>query len=215
MLSEQSHQQQLRTEAVLEAEERERVRIARDLHDGVGQMIAAARMGLGRFSSKNKLSEPEINQTLDLLEDSIKEIREVSHNMMPGSLMKFGLPTALKQFVNKINNAGILKVDLQIIGLKERLDERIETMLYRVIQEVMNNIIRHSEATNVNIELIQHEDELVLLVEDNGKGFDTSVVENQGIGLKNITTRVKYLNGNVNFDSRIGKGTSVIVEVPL
>lgn len=178
-------------------------------------MIAAARMGLGRFSSKNKLSEPEINQTLDLLEDSIKEIREVSHNMMPGSLMKFGLPTALKQFVNKINNAGILKVDLQIIGLKERLDERIETMLYRVIQEVMNNIIRHSEATNVNIELIQHEDELVLLVEDNGKGFDTSVVENQGIGLKNITTRVKYLNGNVNFDSRIGKGTSVIVEVPL
>lgn len=215
LLSEQSRQQQLRTEAVLEAEERERVRIARDLHDGVGQMIAAARMGLGRFSSKNKLSEPEINQTLDLLEDSIKEIREVSHNMMPGSLMKFGLPTALKQFVNKINNAGILKVDLQIIGLKERLDERIETMLYRVIQEVMNNIIRHSGATHVNIELIQHEDELVLLVEDNGKGFDTSVVENQGIGLKNITTRVEYLNGNVNFDSRIGKGTSVIVEVPL
>lgn len=215
LLSEQSRQQQLRTEAVLEAEERERVRIARDLHDGVGQMIAAARMGLGRFSSKNKLNEPEINQTLDLLEDSIKEVREVSHNMMPGSLMKFGLPTALKQFVNKINNAEILKVDLQIIGLKERLDERIETMLYRVIQEVMNNIIRHSGATNVNIELIQHEEELVLLIEDNGKGFDTSVVENQGIGLKNITTRVEYLNGNVNFDSRIGKGTSVIVEVPL
>ncbi len=215
LLSEQNRQQQIRTEAVLEAEERERVRIARDLHDGIGQMIAAARMSLGKFSSTNNLNEPEIQQTLDLLEDSIKEIREVSHNMMPGSLMKFGLPTALKQLANKINNAGSLQINLQIIGLKDRLDERVETMLYRVIQEIVSNVLRHAEATKVNIELVSHENELVLVVEDNGKGFDINNNDNQGIGLKNILTRVEYLDGNVNFDSAIGKGTSVIVEIPI
>jgi signal transduction histidine kinase len=215
LLAEQNRQQQIRTEAVLEAEERERVRIARDLHDGIGQMIAAARMSLGKYSSLNNLREPEINQTMDLLEDSIKEIREVSHNMMPGSLMKFGLPTALKQFVNKINNAAIIQINLQIIGIKDRLDERIETMLYRVIQEIVSNIIRHAEATKVSIELVLHEDELVLVVEDNGKGFDPKNIKSQGIGLKNIITRVEYLNGSVDFDSSIGKGTSVIVEIPL
>jgi signal transduction histidine kinase len=215
LLSERNRQQQIRTEAVLEAEERERARIARDLHDGIGQMIAAARMSLGKFTSLNNIKEPEVTQTLDLLEDSIKEIREVSHNMMPGSLMKFGLPTALKQFTNKINNSGALQINLQIIGIKERLDERIETMLYRILQEIVSNILRHAEATKVNIELVSHENELVLVVEDNGKGFDPNNIQSQGIGLKNILTRVEYLNGSVNFDSSIGKGTSVIVEIPI
>lgn len=215
LLFEKNLQLQQRTEAVLEAEERERIRIARDLHDGVGQLLAAARMALGKYISTQQITSQEVKNATELLEDGIKEIREVSHNMMPGSLMKFGLTSALKQFVNKINSSGALKIDLQIVGLKERIDERIEMMLYRIIQEITSNILKHASATKVNIELIQHEAELILLIEDNGIGFDSNNPENQGIGLKNIATRVEYLNGSVIFDSAPNRGTSVVVEVPL
>lgn len=207
--------QQQRTEAILEAEDRERVRIARDLHDGIGQMLAAARMALGNFLAKKKVENQHIQSSLDLLEESIKEIREISHNMMPGALTKLGLSTALKQFVNKINALDGVQIELQIIGIKERLSEKIETMLYRVVQEILSNVIRHAEASKVSIELVKHENELVLIVVDNGKGFDSEEAKNQGIGIKNVATRVEYLNGSVNFDSAIGRGTSVIVEIPL
>lgn len=215
LLFEKNLQLQQRTEAVLEAEERERIRIARDLHDGVGQLLAAARMALGKYVSTQNITSEEVNNASELLEDSIKEIREVSHNMMPGSLMKFGLASALKQFVNKINSSSSLKIDLQIVGLRERIDERIEMMLYRIIQEITSNILKHAQASRVSIELIQHEAELILLIEDNGIGFDSNNPENQGIGLKNIATRVEYLNGSVIFDSSPNRGTSVVVEVPL
>lgn len=215
LLIEKNLVQQQRTQAVLEAEERERVRIAQDLHDGIGQTLAAARMTLGNYVSQKKVDAEELKNSLHLLEDSIREVREISHNMMPGSLTKFGLSSALKQFVNKINALDTLKVDLQVVGLKERLDEKTEMMLYRIVQEIVSNTIRHADATKVSIELIKHDGELILIVEDNGKGFDTENKENQGIGLKNIATRVEYLNGYVNFDSMIGRGTSVVVEIPL
>lgn len=156
-----------------------------------------------------------MQNSLDLLEDSIKEIREISHNMMPSSLTKFGLTSALKQFTNKINALGKIEIELQIVGFKERSNEKIELMLYRIVQEIISNIIRHADARKVNIELVRHDAELILIVEDDGKGFDTARTENHGIGLKNIATRVEYLNGSVNFDSSIGKGTSVVIEIPL
>ncbi|WP_421770400.1 sensor histidine kinase [Emticicia sp.] len=215
LLIEKNLIQQQRTQAVLEAEERERIRIARDLHDGVGQTLAAARMTLGNYVSQRKIESTEMQNSLDLLEDSIKEIREISHNMMPSSLTKFGLTSALKQFTNKINALGKLDIQLQIVGFKERSNEKIELMLYRIIQEIISNIIRHAEAKRVSIELVRHDNELILIIEDDGRGFDTTNKENHGIGLKNIATRVEYLNGNVNFDSSIGKGTSVVIEIPL
>lgn len=215
LLIEKNLIQQQRTQAVLEAEERERIRIARDLHDGVGQTLAAARMTLGNYVSQKKIESSEMQNSLDLLEDGIKEIREISHNMMPSSLTKFGLSSALKQFTNKINALGKLEIELQIVGFKERFDEKIELVLYRIIQEIISNIIKHAEAKKVNIELVKHDSELILIIEDNGRGFDTVSTENHGIGLKNIATRVEYLNGNVNFDSSIGKGTSVVIEIPL
>ena len=214
LLIEKNYIQQQRTQAVLEAEERERIRIARDLHDGIGQTLAAARMTLGNYISKKKIDAVEMQTSLDLLEDSIKEVREISHNMMPSSLTKFGLVSALKQFTNKINSLDKLQIDLQVVGIKERFDEKIEMMLYRIVQEIISNIIRHADAKKVNIELVKHDSELILIVEDDGVGFDINN-ENSGIGLKNIATRVEYLNGSVNFDSAIGYGTSVIVEIPL
>lgn len=212
-------EREIRSREVIEAEERERMRIAKDLHDGVGQMLSAAKMNLSNLENKLASSSGEekklIDNSLALVDESVREVRSVSHAMMPNALIKSGLSKALYDFINRLNTA-TLNFHLEVIGLEERLDHTVETILYRVIQEIVSNIIRHSKATEVNIQLVRHETEIVLMIEDNGVGFDPSKAEEfQGIGLKNIQSRVAYLNGTVNFDSTPGRGTTVNVEVPL
>ena len=137
------------------------------------------------------------------------------HQMMPNVLLKSGLASAVRKFVNKINTPK-LKVNLHIHGLTERLDETIEIVLYRVIQECVNNVIKHSEASILDIQLLGDANEISATIEDNGKGFDASLRDQfEGIGLKNIKTRVDYLNGTVNIDSAVGRGTHINVEIPL
>lgn len=213
-----SLQKELRIKAIIEAEEKERRRIAQDLHDGVGQILSAAKLNLSGLESKIDLSGPlqkdSFNNVLDLIDDSVKEVRAVSHNMMPNTLIKLGLGSAIREFITKIGNVPNLKIDLEIVGLDKRIEESIETVLYRVIQEVVSNIIKHAKATEISLQLIKHENELSVLIEDNGVGFDTSKINDfEGIGLKNIISRVEFINGNVHFDSTKGKGTTVIIEV--
>ena len=136
-------------------------------------------------------------------------------SMMPNALLKSGLAIAVREFLNRIGNTDKLKIELEIHGLKDRLESTIETVLFRVLQEIINNIIKHSEASIVNIQIIRHENELSMMVEDNGKGFDASKISSDGIGMKNIRSRIAYLNGTVHFDSQPGKGTTVSIEVPL
>lgn len=212
-------QQDLATKAVIDAEEKERKRIAGDLHDGVGQMMSAAKMNLSGFESRiNFTDENEkiaFEKIISLVDESCKEVRNVSHNMMPNALLKSGLSNAVKEFIEKIDSA-VLKVNLYAEGLKDRLDSNVETVLYRVIQECVNNVIKHSEADTLDISLIKDKDGIAATIEDNGKGFDTSNKEKfEGIGLKNIKTRIDYLKGTVDFDSAPGKGTLVAIHVPL
>ncbi len=211
---------ELRTKAVLDAEEKERRRIAQDLHDGVGQLLSAAKLNLSNLDFKltNKTDEQELamQNALSLVDDSVKEVRAVSHNMMPNTLIKLGLASAVREFITKLGNAPSLKVDLEIIGLDVRLDNQIETVLYRVIQEIVNNIIKHAKASQVSMQLIRHDTEISVMIEDNGVGFDTSKIESSdGIGLKGIQTRIELLNGSVHFDSAIGRGTTIIIDVAL
>lgn len=218
--AELANEKEIRTKAIVEAEEKERRRIAQDLHDGVGQILSAAKLNLSSLQSKIKLNTPEEKEAmanaLSLVDDSVKEVRTVSHSMMPNTLLKLGLASAVKEFVTKMGNLPNLKVDLEIVGMDKRLDDQTETVLYRVIQEVVNNIIKHSNANTINLQLIRHEDELTVMIEDNGIGFDTAKInEFGGIGLKNIISRIEFLNGTVHFDSTPGKGTSVVVEIPL
>lgn len=211
-------QQELRSKAILEAEENERRRIAQDLHDGVGQLLSAAKLNLSNLQDKLPNNVPEFqnlySNAVDLVDESVKEIRLVSHNMMPNALIKSGLVAAVRELVQKLNNEK-LSIELEINGLQHRMDPSTEAILFRVLQELVSNSIKHSNASKIHIQLIKHETELMLMIEDNGKGFDARKInEFSGIGLKNIQSRVAFLKGTVNFDSAIGKGTTVVVELP-
>lgn len=215
-----ANQKEIRTKSILEAEEKERRRIAQDLHDGVGQLLSAAKLNLSNLESKIKVETEDqkvaMQNALTLVDDSVKEVRAVSHNMMPNTLIKLGLGSAVREFITKLGNAPTLKVDLEIVGLDTRLNDQVETVLYRVIQEIVNNIIKHAKASQISMQLIRHETELNVMIEDNGIGFDTNKLDTfDGIGLKGIQTRIEFLNGSVHFDSSIGRGTTVIIDVPL
>lgn len=209
-------QQELRNKAIIEAEEKERIRIARELHDGIGQQLSAAKMNLSAFESSVSDSHKTSYQNLiHLVDDAVKEIRTISHNMMPNALLRSGLSSAIREFVSKLSITDELKIDLQIIGLNDRLSASTETVLYRVIQECVSNIIKHAEASHINIQLMKYDNHLNLVIEDNGKGFNTENIDNaEGIGLRNIQSRVQYLNGTINIDSMHGRGTTIVVDVP-
>lgn len=134
---------------------------------------------------------------------------------MPNALLKSGLASAVKEFLDKIDNR-IIKISLHAEGLQQRLDSNTETVLYRVIQECVNNVIKHSGANKLDISLIKDADGISVTVEDNGRGFDTADKKKfEGIGLKNISSRVTFLKGTVDFDSSPGKGTLVAIHVPV
>lgn len=212
-------QQDQATKAVIEAEENERKRIASDLHDGVGQMMSAAKMNLSVFESEFKFENEQqrtaFENVIGLVDEGCKEIRNVSHQMMPNALLKSGLASAVKEFIDKIDNR-IIKVTLHTEGLNDRIDNNIETVLYRVLQECVNNVLKHSGANHLDISIIKDEDGIAATIDDNGKGFDlTKRKQTDGIGLKNMTSRINYLKGTIDFDSSPGKGTLVAIHVPV
>lgn len=211
-------QQEMATRAVIVAEENERKRIAADLHDGIGQMMSAAKMNLSVFESeldfKNEVQKNSFEKVIGLIDESCKEIRSVSHQMMPNALLKSGLPSAIKEFIDRIDNR-IITVSLHTEGLEERIDNNKETVLYRVIQECVNNVLKHASARHLDISLIKDRDGISITIEDDGKGFDSSDMDSfSGIGLKNMITRINYLKGSIDFDSKPGKGTLVAIHVP-
>lgn len=211
-------QQEETTKAVISAEENERARIASELHDGVGQLLSTALMNMNslvaqlQYQSNNEKEKAQ--NTLTLINESYDEMRSISHQMMPNALIKAGLTSAVKDFVNKIDKDKI-KVSLDIVGLNDRLDQQLESVLYRVIQETVNNVIKHAQATKLAIQFLKDEDGVAITIEDNGKGFDTSMLnENSGIGLKNMMSRIAFLKGNIDFDSSPGNGTLVAIHIP-
>lgn len=211
-------QQELATQAVIIAEERERKRIAGDLHDGVGQTMSAAKMNLSAISRDIPFADDAQRSAFDkamaLVDEGCKEVRTVSHNIMPNALLKTGLATAIRDFLNKIDNK-VLKVNLYTDGLNERLPSNTETVLYRVVQECVNNAIKHAEANTLDMTLIKDEEGISITIEDNGKGFEINAAKKKdGIGLQNLTTRIQYLKGTIEWDTAPGKGTVVTIQIP-
>ncbi|RYY62850.1 MAG: tetratricopeptide repeat protein [Chitinophagaceae bacterium] len=213
------NQQELATRAVIQAEEKERERIARDLHDGVGQMMSAAKMNLSAFEAEQQFGNPDqrlsFEKIVGLVDESCKEIREVSHNMVPNALLKHSLSAAVRDFLDKIDQKA-LRIHLYTEGLDKRLDSSVETVLYRVIQECVNNVIKHANASSLDISIIRDNDGISATIEDNGTGFDAAAKEHaDGIGLKNIQARIGYLKGTIDLDSAPGRGTMIGLHVPV
>src|SRR5688572_25398006 len=156
---------------------------------------------------------PLYKKTLDLINNASDELRKVAHNMMPEVLMKVGLSEALKDFCNTINAGKLLHINLQTYGMEKRLSGPTEVMLYRIIQELVNNIIKHADATEALIQINRDEKRLSLTIEDNGKGFDTKEAEEKrSMGMATVKSRVDYLNGKMTIDSRKGVGTTVMID---
>lgn len=211
-------QQEMAARSIVVAEENERKRIASDLHDGLGQMLTAARFNLsGITDSMASLSGQEklvFEKAVKLLDESCLEVRNVSHNIMPNALIKSGLRNAIKDFIDKIRNTQ-LRIELNTVGINGNIDANVEIMIYRIIQECVNNTLKHAGATKLDISLINDEDGLHLTIEDNGKGFDQATLPlDKGIGMQNIRTRTSYLKGTVDIDSRPGQGTLIAIHIP-
>lgn len=202
---------------VIVAEEKERKRIAQDLHDGVGQTLSAIKMNLTAYSENvAETTNParlKLDRIISLVDDSCKEVRSVSHNMMPNALLKKSLASAVAEFVDKLDDKA-LKIHLYTEGLDDPLNMNVETVLYRVIQESINNVIKHSGADTVDIALIKDNKEITATIEDNGKGFSKDKTS-KGLGIENMKTRIEYLNGKMTIDSSEGAGTVIAVVVPL
>jgi len=212
-------QQDMLTKAVVDAEENERKRIASDLHDGVGQLFSAVKMNLNGLFERISMPREEdrflAENTLALVDESCKEVRSISHQMMPNMLLRSGIASDLKSFIEKIDS-DTLKVTLEATGFKNKLESNVETMLYRIIQESINNVIKHAKATRLDITLTRDAKGISAKIADNGIGFDLNEKANfSGIGLKNIATRIEYLKGTIKYISSPGKGTTVLIEVPV
>jgi two-component system, NarL family, sensor kinase len=206
--------QEAKTKAVLEAEEKERERIARDLHDGVGQVLSAARINLDNYH--NTADPSALSTSLALIDEAVNEVRSVSHQMIPNTLLKAGFANAARDFLNKISSKNGLSVSFITHGLEINIPSAVETVLYRVLQESVSNIIKHANATKITIQVTADPHEVSMIVEDNGRGFDINIPSlSDGIGLKNIKSRVAYLNGEVLFDSSPSNGTTITVDIPL
>lgn len=211
------HQQELATKAVLHAEENERRRIAADLHDGIGQMMSAAKMNLNvAMNDLNNIQPSQrsaLEKSINLIDDSCKEIRTVSHNLMPNALLKSGLGNAIKNFINKIDS-NVIKINLYTDGLDTIINTDVEMILYRVIQECVNNVIKHANASRLDISIIRDVDGISITLEDNGIGFNTNQLQDKtGIGIKNIQSRIAYLKGTIEWDSAPGKGTVISIHI--
>ncbi len=201
--------------AIIQAQEDERRKIAKDLHDGVGQQISAISMNFQAFTRKIAKDIPDLAKDTEKIKrmilDTSEEIRSISHQMMPRALTQFGLVDAMEDIVEiSFKNSGI-KVEFFVRNMDERLPQEVETGIYRIAQELISNVIRHSGASSVFIELTRINNTISLTVKDNGIGIKQS--DNKGIGITNITSRVNALNGSFTIEALPVKGTLATVKI--
>lgn len=211
--------EELASKSILEAEENERKRIAIDLHDGVGQIMSAAKMNLSAIENDilftNEVQKQQYQKIIHLIDESCIEVRTISHNMMPNALLKYGLSSAVRTFLDNVQSSSIM-INFYSEGLDIKLDASLEAVLYRVIQEAVNNVIKHAQASHLDITLIRDENNISVTIEDDGIGFDqTQINRVDGIGLKNIKSRIAYLKGSVEWDTMPEKGTAITINIPI
>ena len=215
-LKEMEQQQQLATShAMIEGEERERSRVARDLHDGLGGMLAGVKIKLSGMAAGVNGHTPHasLDGVISQLDSSVRELRRIARNMMPENLLKFGLETALRDLSESMSTADT-DIHFQAFGIEKNIPVSTQVTIYRIVQEALSNAIRHAAASEVVLQCSQNGDAFFVTVEDNGKGFDTAA-QYAGAGLSNIRNRVNYLQGKLDITSSPGDGTTINIELTI
>ncbi len=221
------HKERLRTlqqekeiellQAMMEGEERERIRIAHELHDGISSQVSAMKVYLSTIKNQHKElnSNHEFQQVVNMLNETANDIRKTAHNLMPESLTRQGLAAAARSFCEQITNGGKTTVEFQAYGDFNDLQGNLALLLYRIIQELLNNIVKHAEATQAIILLYREGDKLQLTVEDNGVGISHDDKEEGGLGLASLEAKVRSLNGIFSVETLENKGTTIYIELQI
>jgi two-component system, NarL family, sensor kinase len=205
----------LAARSIVNGQEEERKRIAKELHDGLGVLLSTAKMQFSSIKDKSPENKPLIEKATKLLEQATGDVRRISHNMMPGLLTKFGLYEAVEDLFENVNEMEGISAEVKIEGEKARLPENKEIMLYRIIQEMVNNTLKHAQASKVVLKMEIQPKLLKMIYSDNGKGFDLeNMLELKTIGLTSIQSRVKFLEGDVIVTTQPGEGVKYEMEIP-
>lgn len=208
----EQEKQLVATLALLDGENAERTRLARDLHDGLGSMLSVVKLHLHGIRNIFALAEADagrLAKAREMLDELAVELRRMAHNLMPDSLSRYGIKTSLEDFCRSVPMASF-----QFFGEDLRLDSRLEVLIYRCAYELINNAIKHAEATRINVQLTVDERFVSLSVQDDGKGFDPETVV-YGAGFTNMRNRIASYNGKINVYSSPGEGTEVTIEIEL
>ena len=195
------------------------MRISRELHDGLGQLFTAIKLNLQELrTTLGPAADVAITDRIQNLEENLgvafSEVKNISKNLMPDVLRQFGLKPAIQDLLDSLNSTVMVKISVEFVEVEQRFAHDIEKTLFRMCQELVNNSIRHGKATNIFVQLINHGESLVLMVEDDGCGFDTENAP-AGFGLRNIKSRAEVYEGIVDIDSGPNRGTVTTVEIPL
>ncbi len=224
MIQEQLKRQQLELdfqqkmmEAALESQENERRRLAADLHDSVGGMLSTIRVGLTAIAKQIPDSH-NIEQSKKMLDDTISSVRRISLDLMPSTLEKFGLVPAIKEICERIQSTALMPVNFHELGEVQFIEQKKELKIFRIVQELLNNAIKHAQATVIDISIFA-DDQFKIIVEDDGIGFDAGLKYNDtqstnGLGLYNIANRARLLNATLDFDNQVKKGSKITLTVP-
>ena len=208
----EQEKQLVATQSVLDGETRERARLARDLHDSLGSMLTGVKLNLLEMKQGAKLEYTDVerfNSALGLLDKSVQEMRRVAHHLMPDSLSRFGLKSAVNDFCNNLP-----AVHFMYYGNESRLEPNLEVMIYRTIHELVNNALKHAGAEKIMVQIFREQDRIAFTVQDDGCGFDPETIT-RGMGLENIRTRVAAYTGVLDIDSRAGEGTEINIDISL
>jgi PAS domain S-box-containing protein len=207
--------------SIIEAEEKERKRVAKDLHDGLGPLLSSVKLYVNELQSADTADAEKkemLKYTNELIDDAVSSTRTIANNLMPGVISDYGLVKALQSFCNKLNMAKSVNISFNTKDNTRRYDATVEIMLYRVLMELINNSIKHASAKNIVITFNEENKQLSILFTDDGAGFDVAKTlndSNRGMGLNNIINRVKSLKGSCEFNSKVGRGTVVKIEIDL
>lgn len=202
-------------DAMIEGQEKERQRIANDLHDDLGGLMATVKL---HFNALQDNASPDLfNKTNTLIEEAYQKVRLVAHAKNSGVIAKQGLLKAVQQMADKVSASNKIHIEVLDHGLDNRLENSLELTLFRIMQELITNIVKHAKATTAEVHLTNHEDSINIMVEDNGKGFNPSQVTktNKGMGISSIDKRVAHLDGVMTIESEPNKGTTIIIDIPL